>query len=60
MQSPLQARFMRGMDKLETSLADEEKQFNASEAAAQPLRDREMFLKGADDPGTGPHSFGKN
>ena len=33
---------MRGMDKLETLQADEEKQFNASEAAAQPLRDREM------------------
>ena len=43
-QSPLQARFMKGMDKLETLQADEEKQFNASEAAAQPLRDREMKL----------------
>ena len=41
-QSPLQARFMKGMDKLEALQADEEKQFKAGEAAAQPLRDREM------------------
>ena len=41
-QSPLQARFMKGMDKLDALQADEEKQFKASEAASQPLRDREM------------------
>ena len=41
-QSPLQARFMKGMDKLETLQADEKEQFDKSEAAAQPLRNREM------------------
>ena len=41
-QSPMQARFMKGMDKLDALQADEEKQFKAGEAAAQPIRDREM------------------
>ena len=40
--SPMTARFMKGMDKLDVLQADEEKQFNASEAAAQPKRNQLM------------------
>ena len=41
-QSPMAARFMKGMDKLDTIQEDERQQFEKGEAAAQPLRNREM------------------
>ena len=41
-QSPMTARFMKGMDKLDAIQEDERQQFQKGEAAAQPLRNREM------------------
>ena len=41
-QSPMTARFMKGMDKLDAIQEDERQQFQQGEAAAQPLRNREM------------------